>query len=147
MLQAGVKAFERDDSRGVGCGYRVAQDGVHAVLPHLGRRVVRTTPRALGALLRKRSWDLGDDDAGPGAELGAEVATEVAVLRADLSTLQPSGCCVVLADAAADAGGRLLCAAIAVMKYEGKAVPFVAEGERQQLLDEIELVSLARHQF
>ena len=134
MLQAGVKAFERDDSRGVGCGYRVAQDGVHAVLPHLGRRVVRTTPRALGALLRERSWDLGDGDAGPSAEPGAEVAA----LRANLSALQPSGCCVVLADAADDAGGRLLCAAIAVMKYEGKAVPFVAEGERQQLLDELE---------
>jgi len=64
VLQAGVKVFERDACRAVGCEYRITQDGAHALLPWLTRRARRATPAAMAALLEARSMPLPETEGG-----------------------------------------------------------------------------------
>ena len=172
VLAAGLKAFEKDDSRGVGCAYRLVQDGALVLLPYLGKRVLRVNPAEMAALIRAKEiefsvaaagehgatnsgsangvgehtrvingWtDNGSSTAPPlvngarGGAGGADGTGDVlAGLRASLSALQPNGSCVV----ACDNGCGTARAAIVLMKFTDKAVLFITNGERLQLIDDL----------
>ena len=45
MVAAGVRAFERQAAEGALCDYRITQEGLDLLLPHLKKQVVRATPR------------------------------------------------------------------------------------------------------
>ena len=90
VLYAGVKVFERDGSLGVGCPYRVVQEGALLLWPYLGHRALTLSPEAFGALVRARSLPLqlppgllSESPAAPTpvgtAEGGAEGGTDDAV--------------------------------------------------------------------
>ena len=47
VVSAGVKAFERQAAKGAACEYRVTQEGLDVLLPHLERQVVARRPGRL----------------------------------------------------------------------------------------------------
>ena len=51
VVAAGVKAFERQTAEGAACDYRVTQEGLDVLLPHLKRQVVRATPSEIETIL------------------------------------------------------------------------------------------------
>ena len=140
VLRAGVKAFERDTSAGVGCSLRIVQEGALLLLPYLGRRVVRTSPAGLGAMLRARVIPLPSnrsreaDDAGGEPEIAQEIAPDLTEVSAALAACHPNGCCVVACErSATGASGdkqrgsrgdeqRSARLAVVVMKYTDKAI-------------------------
>lgn len=77
VLAAGVKVFERDGSVGVGCGYRLVQEGALLMLPYLGARVLQVTPAEMRALAEARTVEWTADRGADGGVLSAVVSTEV----------------------------------------------------------------------
>ena len=144
ILQAGIKAFERDDSQGVGCQYRIPQEGVLAVLPYMSKRVVRVPPLAFAALLQSRQLDLDidlDDNLDLNLQADAEarsLAHELRGARSKLRALEPNGCCVL---SSSNVDGSAFLAAVA-MKYTDQLVLFVGETERLQLLEDVAVYCL-----
>ena len=170
VLAAGVKVFERDGSVGVGCGYRLVQEGALLMLPYLGARVLQVTPAEMRALAEARTVEWTADGGADGGVLSAVVSTEVsadAVTEAEakrgaavmvgiqakaaasspsarnaalvtlgrrLASLHPNGSCVVTCD---NGCGSARAAAV-LMKYTDKAVAFISNGERSQILDDLE---------
>ena len=88
VLAAGVKVFEVDPSLGVGCPWRVVQEGALLLLPFLGRRLLRVTAATLGALLRARTLPLpvGEDAAAAPADA---VSADDAPLLDELAAASP----------------------------------------------------------
>ncbi|KAL1522871.1 hypothetical protein AB1Y20_017836 [Prymnesium parvum] len=138
VLYAGVKAFERDASLGVGCAYRVVQEGALLLLPFLGARTLALSPLALAALLRVPSLALPLPTPYPTPELAAEtIDAEDGALLSPLvewlAALQPNGCCVLSCERR-DGTARM---AVSAMKYTDKAVLFITQGERTTMLDDL----------
>ena len=110
------------------------------LLPYLGRRVVRTSPAAVAAVLRARVIPLPsdrtreDDEVGGEPEIAREIAREIAPeiapdlsdVRAALAACHPNGCCVVACErSTTGARGdkqRSASLAVVVMKYTDKAI-------------------------
>lgn len=77
IVNAGVKVFERQDSKGAqmpdSCRYRISQEGIHIVLPHMTKQLVKLSTDEFSMLLRDRvvrhcvEGDKGGDGAGVGA--------------------------------------------------------------------------------
>ena len=110
------------------------------LLPYLGRRVVRTSPAGLGAMLRARVIPLPSnrsreaDDAGGEPEIAPEIAPDLTEVSAALAACHPNGCCVVACERSAtgargdtqraSTGDKQRSArlAVVVMKYTDKAI-------------------------
>ena len=163
MLYAGVKVFERDGSLGVGCPYRVVQEGALLLWPYMGKRALTLSPAAFGALIRARSLPLPlpagllnespaaltpttaadggveaveADDKRPQKSLAQPLPGDEALLAPlveQLAALLPNGCCVLSCGNASGDARMAVCA----MKYTDKAVVFISEGERTSLLDDL----------
>lgn len=100
ILAAGVKVFERQEFRdeviqgAASCPYRLTQEGLYAVLPALGKQIVRLSPDEMLRLLNERSipikgWHQGDIV----AEKQNKVPIQEASTLEDLMATNP-GCSV-----------------------------------------------------
>jgi hypothetical protein len=150
VLHAGLKVFERDNSRGVGCEYRVAQDGVNELLPLITRRVRRITPTAMAAILHARAlplpsaadgWDAPGGDATAqlvAAEAGesASGARDSTTLLDSLARMQECGCVVLLCEGVGE-GGAPARVAVTAMKWTGEIAIFISEAERLLLIEDV----------
>ena len=166
VLAAGVKAFEKDESMGVGCAYRLVQEAALLLLPYLGARVVRASPRAIASLIRAKSIDLPwppgssqDELEQTGSErlqdgstshaspqgpqaLAGDVATSATPLSATADVEELRSRLAALDEngscvVTCDNGNGTARCAVVVMKYSTRAVPFISHGEAVHLLDDL----------
>jgi multisite-specific tRNA:(cytosine-C5)-methyltransferase len=122
IVNVGVKVFERQDSKGAqapnSCRYRISQEGVHVVLPHMTKQIVKLSAEEFSMLLRHRAvrhrvddGKLAEDVDGGVADGGAverqviedpnETKTDKAAFFENSKTQEriasmAPGCCVVL---------------------------------------------------
>jgi len=150
VVAAGVKVLECDSSLGVGCSYRLTQEGALLMLPFLSRRVLRVSPATLAAMLRAKTLSLpyggasGETGVGVGAgegEAAAGPAVEAPLdeLEGRLAAVRPNGS-VLLACENGDGTARC---AVVMMKFSDKACLYISEGERALLLDDLGAYHLA----
>jgi tRNA (cytosine34-C5)-methyltransferase len=52
LVNVGIKVFEKNTRPGVDCPYRLQQDGIGALLPHLTKRVMKVTLQDMAYLLQ-----------------------------------------------------------------------------------------------
>jgi hypothetical protein len=76
VVAAGVKAFERQAAEGAACDYRVTQEGLDALLPHLEKQVVRAAPREIEAILCRQQGQPPSKEAADADLLRPEDAPE-----------------------------------------------------------------------
>ena len=110
VLACGVKVFEKDPSLGVGCSFRIVQEGALHLLPHLHRRVLRVSAPAMLALLEAKTLALPVDasrfSGAPPAtdEPSPPLAPPLLALRDRLAAMYPNGSCIVVCDGTSDDG-------------------------------------------
>lgn len=97
-LAAGVKAFEKEGSAGVGCSYRLVQEGALLLRPYLGRRVVEATPQEVAALVEARTIDLPVQSATEVVAVAEAPPAPLVTLASRLAKLWPNGSCMVTCD-------------------------------------------------
>ena len=92
-MGGGVKVLERDDSAGVGCPYRIVQEGALLLLPYLGKRLLHVSPSALSALLAcGEALPLLRPAGEASAPASAPpVAPQLTTLQAQLSAIRSNG--------------------------------------------------------
>ena len=106
------------------------------MLPHLTKRVVKASPKALADLLRARTLELPVYSAEEAVVVPAAAATasDLTNLIVQLASLHPNGSCIVACD---NGVGTARCA-VAMMKFTDKAVLYITNGERMQLLEDLQ---------
>lgn len=60
MVNCGVRVFERNSRAGSGCLFRLTYDGVHLLLPSMGKRVVAAPRADFLKLLESEATSIGD---------------------------------------------------------------------------------------
>ena len=107
VVSAGVKAFERQAAKGAACEYRVTQEGLDVLLPHLERQVVRAAPREIEAILARQQGQPQSAEAAKQDLLRPVDAPEGCWEKETLEAMKrvTPGCVVLVTRATREEGG------------------------------------------
>mmetsp|Transcript_49340 Transcript_49340/g.160416 ORF Transcript_49340/g.160416 Transcript_49340/m.160416 type:complete len:476 (-) Transcript_49340:148-1575(-) len=85
IVNTGVRLFEAQEAKGTGCAYRVCQDGLPHLLPHIRRQRAPCSVETVALLLSRpplSALELGETDAALAARLKASCQPGSVVLEA-----------------------------------------------------------------
>ena len=104
----GVKAFERQAAEGAACDYRVTQEGLDALLPHLEKQVVRAAPREIEAILCRQQGQPPSKEAADADLLRPEDAPEGCWEKDTLAAMKnvTPGCVILVTRVHTPTSGR-----------------------------------------
>ena len=107
VVSAGVMAVERQAAKGAACEYRVTQEGLDVLLPHLERQVVRAAPREIEAILARQQGQPQSAEAAKQDLLRPVDAPEGCWEKETLEAMKrvTPGCVVLVTRATREEGG------------------------------------------